>query len=201
MASPAPSLLQSVVWPAVAGNVAWAALSVAVGQRSGAQYPFYWERLCLLGVMAVYLILDWTRTESKKDRLPRFYWIADALLAASIALLAIAAQGPVGDGWFFVLPVYTAAAVGHLFGAWQTEPLPRFCEQRLAWTFVYLVAGMAVGATHSEIQSWTWSEVATTTAIIVLWTIARFTTWPWLSVLAESERVPALHGNRCCDVS
>jgi hypothetical protein len=43
-------LLQSVIWPAIAGNVAWAFFTVGVLEYSSHDTGPFWERVLLLGI-------------------------------------------------------------------------------------------------------------------------------------------------------
>jgi hypothetical protein len=112
------SLFQSVIWPAVAGNVAWALFTVAVLEFDQNPRSFYFERLVLLAIMAAYLFLDWSNTERIKGSLRPYYWVADAFLASAIAALAIATQAQKGEGRWFLVAVFGAAFGGQICNAW-----------------------------------------------------------------------------------
>ncbi len=166
------NLFSSVIWPAVAGNVAWAFFSVLVLEGDLSPRSFYFERLGLLAIVAAYLFLDWTHTEKIKERLKRYYWIADMFLAAAIAALAVAAQALKGDGRWFLLAVYLAAVIGHVTDSWVAAGTVRGWGPRLWWVGLYGVASLiaAFGGT-----GWGWHLVVSVGLVVLVWILVRYT--------------------------
>jgi hypothetical protein len=117
------NLFQGLIWPAVAGNVAWAFFSVAVSED--------WDctvcaRLTALSLVALYLILDWMRGEAVRAKLiavKSYWWVADLLLACAIATFAIATQdrNVAPKRWvdWSLAAIFAVAACGHLAGVWE----------------------------------------------------------------------------------
>lgn len=167
------SLFQSVIWPAIAGNVAWALLTVALLEFGQNPRSFYYERLALLAIVAAYLFLDWTNTEQIKTHLKRCYWIADALLALAIAALAIAAQAQTGEGWWFLLPVFAVATAGQMANAWVKKDSARSWGKRGWWIGLYVVASCI--AIWGGTTLWGWHLVIAAALVVIVWTLARFT--------------------------
>lgn len=112
------NLFQNVIWPAVAGNVAWAFFYVAVQESRSKSVV---ARLFLLFLLAFYLGFDWLRTASELYRMKSWYWIGDAVLASMIVVAAIATQVPLKVEWLNVslAAVFLAAVAGHIAGAWE----------------------------------------------------------------------------------
>lgn len=123
MSDQASKLFQSVIWPAAAGNVAWSFFTVALEDGvTQATIP----KLAVLGLLSIYLGADWLMTEklASSRKLRPYFWIADGALAAAIVTFAIATQQmtlPEDHRWLTgsLVFVFAAAAVGHLFGAWE----------------------------------------------------------------------------------
>lgn len=110
-------LFQNVIWPAIAGSVAWAFFTVLV-EAHWLDHTF-WARLLALFAVAVYLAVDWYNTDLVFDRINPYYWIADAVLAPLTALFAIATYANSPWGPYAIALALVAAIVGHLFGAWD----------------------------------------------------------------------------------
>jgi hypothetical protein len=173
------ALLQSVIWPAIAGNVAWAFFTIAV-QEYTSRYsgPFY-ERLTLLGILAAYLFLDWTRTQSLKSKLKRFYWVADVFLASTIAGLAIAAQAKQGQGQWYLLPVFIVGAIGNLTDAWVEKGMPGKWTKRFSWLGLYGFATLIMFAIETETEPWGWHLPIAVLLVVIVWALARSRTCDW----------------------
>jgi len=76
---------QNIIWPAVAGNVAWSLLTLVVLPTNST--PDYWARIILLALLTVYLLRSWRQLDVNKDN--TWYYILDTSYAITIALLAI----------------------------------------------------------------------------------------------------------------
>jgi hypothetical protein len=167
------SLFQSVIWPAVAGNVAWAIFTVAVLEFGENPRSFYFERLALLVTVTAYLFLDWTNTEKIKSNLKRYYWVADAPLASAIAALAIAAQARTGEGWWFLVAVFVVAGSGQIANAWVKSDSDRGWNKRRWWIGLYVVASAL--AIFGGTTPWGWHLVLAAGVVVIVWALARFT--------------------------
>jgi hypothetical protein len=130
-------LFQNLVWPAAAGNVAWAFFTVAVQETWAARGVA--ARLAMLLLLAVYLALDWMKTESELDRLKRWYWIADTFHVAAIVAFAIAIQMNTQRLTCFMAAGYSVTVVGHLAGAWEPTG-----EVRKRWRNRVLLSGISM---------------------------------------------------------
>lgn len=122
-------LFQNLIWPAVAGNVAWAFFSVIIMENWSDKGVI--ARLAALLLLAIYLCYDWLRNESEIDNLKKHYWVGDAFLALTIIIFAITVQSKSLWGnaesnltkW--PLPsIFISAALAHLFGAWEAKVVP-----------------------------------------------------------------------------
>src|SRR5258705_1440010 len=123
-------LFQNVIWPAIAGSVAWAFFTVLVDAR-WSDYVF-WAKLLALLAVAVYLAVDWYRTDLVCKTINSFYWIADAFLAPLIALFAAATFAQSVWAPYAIALAFVAAIVGHLFGAWdESRPPASAWDQRI----------------------------------------------------------------------
>ena len=117
------SLIQNVMWPAVAGNVAWAFVTVPVtdGFAGAKHVPV---RLTVLGILAVYLFSDWMLTDGLRrgGALRRFSWIGDILTAGAIATFAIMTATPPGEWAAYALgSVFVVAGLSHISGIWRPK--------------------------------------------------------------------------------
>lgn len=169
------ALFQSVIWPAVAGNVAWAFFTVLIQEwAQGGAYS--WPRLCLLGALAIYLCLDWMHTESIKAELRPWYWVGDVFLATAIAAVAIAAQASVGDGRLLLVGVFAASAGAQLCGAWTRRGVHPYRDgqwmHRLAW-LVLNGAAASIAILGGSGKEWGWNLAGAATLVIVCWGLAK----------------------------
>jgi hypothetical protein len=128
-----------LIWPAAAGNVAWAFFSVVVDpSRDGVEQILLATVLFLL---AAYLLLDWVETDERADRLRRYFWIGDAAFAAAIVTFAIGIQVGNPSSQKFLCAVYLTAAVGHLLGFWSDRGCATPKTRRLSWWYRLESAG------------------------------------------------------------
>lgn len=125
-----PKLMQQVMWPAVAGNVAWGFFTLLMeGNFSDLDY---WARLCALLFTAIYLALDWLYTEHIKENLPARYAPHEAVLAALISLFSIAISQEHPKGWsiWVLCMIFALVIFGHSRNAWETDPHIRQLHNR-----------------------------------------------------------------------
>lgn len=115
-----PKLFQYVIWPAVAGSVAWSFFTVLVMESSHEER--FWPKLVALFAIGVYLAFDWVSTESFFGKINPTYWIADAFLAPATAVFAIATEKAI-DSWakWAIGIAFVGAIIAHLFGAWDLK--------------------------------------------------------------------------------
>lgn len=115
-----PKLFQGVIWPAVAGSVAWSFFTVLVMESSHEER--FWPKLVALFAIAVYLAADWVSTESFFGKISPWYWIADTFLAPATAVFAIATEKGI-DSWAkgVIGIAFVVAIIAHLFGAWDLK--------------------------------------------------------------------------------
>jgi len=110
-------LLHNLIWPAVAGNVAWAFFTVLITEVLVAKVhigPMIFGRLTALLFLSIYLIIVYIRSEAGTGH---FF---DILHAISIILCAIAFQSIVSAAWMspFLIALFIIAAIGHWTGRW-----------------------------------------------------------------------------------
>ena len=127
---PMKKLFQNVVWPAVAGSVAWSFFFVLVEKEPS---DLYEGRLGALFAVFIYLAADWCLTEAIFEDINPYYWIADIFLASSISIFAIITTQPcLFDNSQntnvqlcsdrppkFIAAMYGIAILFHLLGAWD----------------------------------------------------------------------------------
>lgn len=114
-------LLHSVIWPAVAGNILWAFLQVAVAPDLAD--PSFFPKLAALLFVGIYLAIDWVDTE-KMPEINDHYWKFDLPLSVALATFAIGTQS---NNWWSNIALATAfvvVAVGHYNGAWDLKQKP-----------------------------------------------------------------------------
>ena len=157
------NLFQNLVWPAAAGNVAWALVTLAITEpwKETNVLP----RLVVLLLLAVYLTVGWLRIPTE----PRpGYWIADFIHILTIIVFAIATQ--LNKSWLecSLFSIFTVTTAGHLLGAWVTTR-DRF----------WLAGGNALGMVVLFISHWwftnpyPWNLPAAIGVVLVAWGIIR----------------------------
>jgi hypothetical protein len=119
-------LVHNVIWPAVAGNILWAFLQVAVGPKT-TETPAvadgsYYFNLVSLFLIGIYLAIDWVNTANVK-KMNDHYWMFDIPIAAALATFAVFRQfGTQTDilwsNWVLLF-AFSIAAIGHVNGAWD----------------------------------------------------------------------------------
>jgi hypothetical protein len=114
-------LFQNVIWPAAAGNVAWAFFTV-ITKPEWSEGDF-WARLLVLLFVAVYLGADWKNTDSMsvKQQLRPLYWIADAFLAVATVVFAIAIESRLPWANWALVALFIVAIGGHATGLWAPK--------------------------------------------------------------------------------
>jgi hypothetical protein len=113
-------LFQSLIWPAAAGNVAWAFFTTLLEARWS--QGNFWAKLVGLLSVSVYLAADYVNTGSMRDKAtPQYWWIADACLAVAIVVFAIATSlmNLAWAKWALAL-AFIVAIFGSALGAWET---------------------------------------------------------------------------------
>ena len=123
-------LFKSVIWPAIAGNVAWSFVSVAVAEDLSSHQAIV--RLIALGLLAAYLMISLAWKPTRRVTNPCFYYPLDSLFAISIAVFAIATynESTKTANWvsYSLVAVFTLPMLGHLFKIWEPG---RICIERL----------------------------------------------------------------------
>ncbi len=164
-------LFLGLIWPAAAGNVAWALLQTVLD--SNTRGPVNWAHLVVLGLLVIYLSVDWLRTKKAEIGDSSLYWIFDSLLVLSIAWLSIALQIPRGD--FFLTcslgGVFAVAILGHLLGAWKKtgeKNWPRFTLAACGFLGLILLAG---GYCSHQVSQW--NLVLSFGTVLTLWIVVR----------------------------
>ena len=159
-------LFRNLIWPAVAGNVAWSFFSVAVGESWTAPVCF---RMLALGLVAGYLMLSWTMERDAPQSTE--YYLLDSIFAVAIVIFAISTEDlkAVSSGWVTSAlgAIFVAALFGHICKVWEPN---RAAPQR------YMLAGAnAVGIvillaghfcfSHTDL----WHRPVAIGAVVVLW--------------------------------
>jgi MFS family permease len=119
-------VFESVVWPAVAGNVLWSFLTVLFTQTTG---WVWFVRAVSLAIIGVYLFGSWRRTRKRPPASGRKYFLVDGVYAALISVFAISTamidQGDAPDhikslaiASIALTGMFVTAAVGHWQGYW-----------------------------------------------------------------------------------
>jgi len=161
-------VFQSVVWPAVAGNVAWAAITLTV---LGSTDEGLLARISLLACISVYLIIAWIRAEALK--LPsKHFGYGDASLSLSIAALSIAAQAHSGVGSYYMFAVFFSLALGRVLIEVGKESQARRWPSCLTWIAIYATgAAIALFGTHFG-GDWGWHLFLSAFLVLLVWLCA-----------------------------
>jgi hypothetical protein len=169
-------IFQNLIWPAAAGNVAWAFFTVAIKEDITCSVLATMISLLLI---AAYLAADWAVTASMNypPKLKTSFF--DALLAVAIVVFAIATQekekAALAEEWLGI--VFLVAIGGHLSGAWMV----REDEGLKKWIKRFGLAGInAPGLVmvllgYFHFLSWTWTQPVALGMVVGLW----FWFWPY----------------------
>lgn len=121
MKNPIHKLFQNLIWPAVAGNVAWSFFSIIIMEFPSVDI-FVYTRLVLLFLLAIYLGDDWMVTEKEADNLKDNYWIGDAFHSIAITFLALSIYSNKEESMFWSsILVLTIPIIAHIFGCWELK--------------------------------------------------------------------------------
>lgn len=173
------NLFQNLIWPAVAGNVAWSFFTVAVQEcwcDEGVQ-----ARLVVLVSIAVYLGIDWMRTEARRENLKPGFWyfLFDSALAAAIAVFAIAVQNRVQSapswGTWALVAVLAVTTLGHILGVWEAAGSADPSDRGLL--AIFNIAGIVVVVIgHCGVIPGfaPWNLPVAVLVVIGMWAIMRF---------------------------
>jgi hypothetical protein len=117
-------LFKDLIWPAAAGNVAWALLQIVV---SPAPHKELVLRVVLLSLVAVYLAIDWSRSKSLAVKTVR-YWVADFVFVSGIVIFAIALASDKTEAFLesSLASVFLVGGLAHVLGAWETGEKPNW---------------------------------------------------------------------------
>lgn len=166
-------VLYQLVWPAVAGNVAWAFFTLLYTE-AGAQI---YERLALLFLIALYLGMEWTYSVGRKSKNKPLSWIADAVLAVAIVWLAISAENGSSPGIYPLLFVFVTSAASHGVDAWTPLNTTRKLSARKSWLYLNIGAvTIALSGAMVEGNPWGLNLVASLALVVGVWWFARMTT-------------------------
>ena len=159
----AKTLFHDLLWPAAAGNVAWAFFSFLLGTPAGPHD--YVSRLVTLAALAAYLGFDWQRCPDKEN-VKTSYWVFDGLLLAALTAfaIAIATCKPVDTLRWWAVGTLVVAGVGHLMAMWERS------ERRYLKTAVMACGAVAVGPAWPVLADYPVVQIPiVTVCVLVLW--------------------------------
>ena len=119
------TLLQNLVWPAAAGNVAWALFTLLVRNSGSLDEGGVLARALVLLLTFSYLTTSWRRLHYL-DEINPWYMFFDLVHISTIVAFAIAVES--NKPWleWALCVVFISALVSHLIGAWHKEWPKRF---------------------------------------------------------------------------
>jgi hypothetical protein len=160
-------LFQNVMWPAAAGNVAWAFFTVIATEGTSGDSC---AKLVTLFFLAIYLGADWMDRESMltSNLLQSYYWIPDVFLAPAIVAFAIAAEGNLPMAKWALAAVFVAALFGHISGLWKplTKDVPYRRGSLIAMNLLGLI--ILVGGLYTGFSVWAPPVAVTFTVVLYL---------------------------------
>jgi hypothetical protein len=162
-------LFQNLIWPAAAGNVAWAFFTVSLGE---AYTNPNFARLAVLFLLAVYLASNWLRTRERSDFKPS-YWIADAGHVLSIVVFAIAVQlnDLYGENWLIcsLTIVFGVSIIGHLSGVLEEPGEKSWCKRLLLAGSNAVGPGLLFGSYLFFAQPFPYNLPVAVAAVLMAW--------------------------------
>ena len=175
-------LITQLIWPAAAGNVAWAAATVALQQHLAG--PDAQARFALLILLAIYLAANWLRTEAIKYASPFSYLVSDFVRIVTVVILAITASSVDADLKGSLARVLWVAVVGHAVGVWmqRDEAQPKFIQrwkETIGRRFLLSAAsGVGLLVLHSlpplSIVSAEWVPALALGMVLIVWGGCRY---------------------------
>ena len=171
--SNAKYLFHGLAWPAVAGNVAWAFITVIITPSlvPPAEWP---ARTAVLLLLAVYLGGDWIRVRDEPGR--PWYWFWDALHLISISTFAISTvtMNPQNRLAGVLIIVFLLTAAGHASGGFTPD-------RKARWYYAGANASGAVIALYSVFRrpESAWPLPASVLFVLVVWLSFRIVK-PWI---------------------
>jgi hypothetical protein len=160
------ALSQDLIWPAAAGNVAWAFFTVLLNERL--TDANVWARLAALFLLAIYLAGEWLRNR-KLTQVKAWYWIADAAHVTSIVVFAIATH--LNKDWLecALLAVFLIAAAGQVTGAWD-DPVTGNLTKRWALGGANMLgAAVLYGSYALPVCPYPWNLPAARVVALTAW--------------------------------
>jgi len=158
-------LFKNLVWPAIAGNVAWSFFSVAIGEQLSCSVV---ARLTTLLLIAIYLMAAWVRDREAQSKLA--YFTLDGIFAIAIATAAIA-TGAAGTATSWtasgaVIAIFGVSALGHVFKVWDPQ---RPSRQRNLLAAANGIGILIVAITAKTAPTFVlWSHVGGIAAVLVV---------------------------------
>jgi hypothetical protein len=171
-------LFQNLIWPAAAGNVAWAFFTVAV-QEKWAERGVR-ARLVVLCMLAVYLAANWMVTSSERYRLKPRHWVAEAFQSVTIVVFAIATQ--LRMAWLdcSLAAVFFVTIAGHIAGLW--EPTGKIEQRFKKRTFLAGINGLGLllvlTLPYSLPKGSLWELPIAMGPVVTFWRMARKRAYP-----------------------
>lgn len=160
-------LLKTLIWPAVAGNVAWGFFTVLIDD--GIRFPDSFGRLSALLLLSVYLIITYMKSQEGKGE------FIDIIHSVTIILCAIAiqAESPLMDGCLIVL--FIVAALGHWTGRWIPESVTtkRGCRMALVGSIHILGAWVCYLLPKFVEDNYHLNLSVSISVVLVLWILFR----------------------------
>lgn len=192
---PVDKLFKELVWPAAAGNVAWAFLQLLLDPPEANRWPYR----TLLLLIAIYLAIDWLRSASTDDRTWKYWW-GDFGLIVGIVVLAIATQAGRSQAFLHgtLAIVFGAAAFLHLIGVWEgKEELDEVSKKHRRHTRYYMASCALMGLVilagrylaYRELRPWTLP--ISFGVVLAAWLVAR---------TIRNERNASLRSPKASDV-
>jgi hypothetical protein len=164
-------VMQSVLWPAVAGSVVWSLISVAVKEDWLEREVFI--RLLVLAALAFYLSAEWLSTEQVPAAEATRFWRGDFPLSMAIAVFAIMTEAKQARAAYALAAVFCVGVLGHITGVWSRN-WRDWTGKRIAMIFVHLAGLVIVGPTICRGPlEFTAALPAAVIAVIVGWLVVQ----------------------------
>jgi hypothetical protein len=160
------SFLKDVAYPAVAGNLAWAFVTLAID--SGAKIDAI-PRLGVLFVLTIYFSAEWYRSKEIEVKTVGL-WL-DLLFVLCMVWFAIGTQANKGSPGIALIIILLIIGLGHLLEVWL--PVGRG-KGNTPHGITSLVAAAVLGSAWYVDGSWNWAlALVAICVVLAVWAIVR----------------------------
>lgn len=166
-------LFESVLLPAVAGNILWTLSYMMLDGFEAAELP----RLIMLLILGFYLLIDWLLYKSiGVNNTSWLYWSFEAVYLFAVTGTALSAQLAPSSLRWFLTGYFAVVIAGHVCGAWETDDPKGASRLKLIITNVLGLGILWLGLRYLSLGEWS-IPISFALALVVWIQWARHLQW------------------------